>query len=52
LNRASRTGPLCVMNQGTEFFAPFNVATASRGFGPGSIRLHSAASGMRDIGLS
>src|SRR5215475_14515984 len=28
LNRASRTGPFCVMNHGTVFFAPFKVATA------------------------
>src|SRR5260370_30109587 len=32
LNRASRTGPFCVMNQGTVFFAPFKLATAIKGF--------------------
>ena len=32
LNRASRTGPFCVMNHGTVFFAPFKVATAIKGF--------------------
>ena len=32
LNRASRTGPFCVMNHGTVFFAPFKVATAINGF--------------------
>jgi hypothetical protein len=32
LNRASRTGPFCVMNHGTLFFAPFKVATAIKGF--------------------
>src|SRR4029077_3882674 len=32
LNRASRTGPFCVMNHGTVFFAPFKVATTIKGF--------------------
>ena len=32
LNRASRTGPFCVMNHGTVFFAPFKVAIAIKGF--------------------
>src|ERR1700688_355904 len=32
LNRASRTGPFCVMNHGTLFFAPLKVATAINGF--------------------
>src|SRR6516165_7413762 len=32
LNRASRTGPFCAMNQGIMFFAPLSVDTAIRGF--------------------
>ena len=32
LKRASRTGPLAAMNQGTMFLAPLSVATAIRGF--------------------
>src|ERR1035438_3698409 len=35
LNRASRTGPFCVMNHGSVFFAPFKVATANSGFRAG-----------------
>jgi hypothetical protein len=35
LNRASRTGPFCVMNHGTVFFAPFKLATSDRGFRAG-----------------
>src|SRR5260370_30815478 len=35
LKRASRPGPFYVMNQGTLFFAPFNVATAINGFSEG-----------------
>ena len=35
LKRASRTGPFCVMNHGTVFFAPFKVATAINGFSEG-----------------
>ena len=35
LNRASRIGPFCVMNQGTVFFAPFKVATSIWGFRAG-----------------
>ena len=37
LNRASRTGPFCVMNHGTVFFAPFNVASAINGFCAGLV---------------
>src|ERR1700722_520651 len=32
LKRASRTGPFCVMNQGTTFFAPWREAIAIKGF--------------------
>src|ERR1700687_1524554 len=32
LNRASRTGPFCVIKHGTVFFAPFQVATQITGF--------------------
>src|SRR3984957_20050594 len=32
LNRASRMGPACVMNQGTTFFAPLRVAIPISGF--------------------
>ena len=52
LNRASRIGPFCVMNQGTVFFAPFKWATSAGDFSPGSFRLHPAASGKRDTGSS
>jgi len=37
LNRASRTGPLDVMNHGTVFFAPFKAATAIKGFCAGLV---------------
>src|ERR1700720_1164096 len=37
LNRASRTGPFCVMNHGTVFLAPFKVATAIKGFCAGLV---------------
>src|SRR5579863_4328832 len=36
LNRDSRTGPFCVMNQGTLLFAPLSVATATCGLGNGA----------------
>ena len=32
LKRASRTGPFCVMNHGTTFFAPLRAAIAIKGF--------------------
>src|SRR2546428_2338637 len=35
LKRASRTGPFCVMNHGTTFFAPLRVAMAISGFRAG-----------------
>src|ERR1700730_8645488 len=37
LKRASRIGPLFVMNQGNAFFAPLSVATAIKGFGLGLV---------------
>ena len=35
--RASRIGPLAVMNDGTTFFAPIKVATATCGFVAGLV---------------
>src|SRR5215472_17623565 len=37
LKRDSRTGPFCVMNHGTVFFAPLRVATAIRGLRAGLV---------------
>ena len=45
LNRASRTGPFWVTNQGIMFLAPLSVATAIAGFMGGSFRRYRAASG-------
>src|SRR6516225_6733049 len=46
LKRASRIGPLFVMNHGNVFFAPLSVATAIRGFG---VVLLSQKSGWPDL---
>ncbi len=37
LKRASRMGPLCTMNHGTTFFAPFSVAIAIEGLAAGLV---------------
>ena len=52
LNRASRIGPLCVMNQGTVFSRRSRSQLPLPDFAPGSIRRHSAARGRRGIGSS